>query len=254
MIPHTAKYFLTVTTDIEKPYRPAPLGRFTFAQRVLIRAADIAFFLLISGIGRTIRWETEGLEHLDEVAEQGKVPIYAFWHDRIFAGTYFFRGRGIVVLTSQSSDGEYIARFIQRFGYGAVRGSSSRGGVAGLVEMIRLMRAGLPAALTVDGPRGPRYQAKAGAALLAKKTGDPLVPFIVEPLRRVTLKSWDRMQIPLPFTRALVTVGEPIGVAADMDETAACRLLQAALDRRVERGAEWRASIRGPARRTTPGQ
>jgi lysophospholipid acyltransferase (LPLAT)-like uncharacterized protein len=243
-----------VTPDIQKPYRPAALGRFTFGQRVLIRAADIAFFVLISAIGRTIRWETEGLEHLDAVTEQGKVPIYAFWHDRIFAGTYFFRGRGIVVLTSQSSDGEYIARFIQRFGYGAVRGSSSRGGVAGLVEMIRLMRAGLPAALTVDGPRGPRYEAKAGAALLAKKTGCPLVPFVVEPLRRVTLKSWDKMQIPLPFTRALVTVGEPIAVPADMDEGEASGLLQDALDRRVERGVRWRAAILKPAQRTIPGQ
>ena len=243
-----------MTPDIQKPYRPAALGRFTFGQRVLIRTADIAFFVLIGAIGRTIRWETEGLEHLDAVTEQGKVPIYAFWHDRIFAGTYFFRGRGIVVLTSQSTDGEYIARFIQRFGYGAVRGSSSRGGVAGLVEMIRLMRAGLPAAMTVDGPRGPRYEAKAGAALLAKKTGCPLVPFIVEPLRRVTLKSWDKMQIPLPFTRALVAIGEPIDVPADMDESEGSRLLQDALDRRVERGAEWRAAILKRAQRTIPGR
>ena len=74
-------------------------------------------------------------------------------------------------------------------------------GTAGLVEMIRKMRLGLPMGFTVDGPKGPRYQAKTGAVLLAKKTGNPILPFIVEAERRFTIKSWDRLQIPRLYTR-----------------------------------------------------
>ena len=208
---------------------------------MLIRLADLAFFIAISLIGRTIRWEVDGIEHLEAVTAVGKQPIYCLWHDRIFAGTYFLRHRGIVVLTSQSKDGEYIARFLRRFGFGAVRGSSSRGGVKALVEMIRSMRRGLPMAFTVDGPRGPRYEAKAGPVLLAQKTGNPMLPFSVECDRFRTVKSWDRLQIPIPFTRARFTYAAPIYVSvqgSDVDEKRG--ELQASLERLVELGKEWR--------------
>jgi lysophospholipid acyltransferase (LPLAT)-like uncharacterized protein len=157
----------------------------------------------------------------------------AFWHDRIFLATHFFRGRGIVVMTSRSLDGEYIARFIQRFGYGAARGSSTRGGVGALVEMARLVRAGLPAGFTVDGPRGPRHVAKTGALLLAKKTGRPVLPFTVEPEHFWTVKSWDRLRVPKPFTRATVRLAPPLFVPADADD-AALELLRAKLQRTLE--------------------
>ncbi|MEP6704168.1 MAG: lysophospholipid acyltransferase family protein, partial [Acidobacteriota bacterium] len=161
---------------------------------MLIRVADRVFYLAIKFIGRTIRWEIDGQESLDAITAAGRQPIYCLWHDRIFAGTYFLRDRGIVVITSQSLDGEYIARFLKRFGFGTVRGSSSRGGVKALVEMIRYMRLGLPMAFTVDGPRGPRYVAKTGPIVLAKKTGNPILPFGVECSSFWTVNSWDRMQ------------------------------------------------------------
>src|SRR5438552_15340369 len=82
-------------------------------------------------------------------------------------------------MTSQSFDGEYIARFIQRFGYGAARGSSTRGATGAVVEMVRLMRAGCPTAFTIDGPKGTRYFAKMGAVLIAKKTGNPILSFTI---------------------------------------------------------------------------
>jgi lysophospholipid acyltransferase (LPLAT)-like uncharacterized protein len=134
--------------------------------------------------------------------------------------TYFWRRRGIVVMTSQSFDGEYIARFIQRFGYGAARGSSTRGGTGALVEMVKLMRAGCPTAFTIDGPRGPRHEAKMGAVLLAKKTGAPVLPFSVNAARYYAPPSWDRLQVPLPFTRARVRIAPPIYVAPDADDAA----------------------------------
>ena len=199
----------------KKVYKKAPLGSYSLRQRMLIRAADISFYSLIRLIGGTLRWKVRGWEHFEQIEQNGRQPIYAFWHDRIFAGTYFFRGRGIVVITSQSLDGEYIARFIQRLGYGAVRGSSSRGGVGALVEMIRLMRSGLAMAFTVDGPRGPRYVAKTGPVLLAKKTGNPIMPFTVSVSKYWTINSWDRLQIPRPFSRAEIIIGEPIYVPPD---------------------------------------
>lgn len=209
----------------------------------MIRAAELGFYTLIRAIGGTIRYEVEGWENFEAISAAGKLPIYAFWHDRIFASTYFFRNRGIAVITSQSKDGEYIARFIQRLGYGAIRGSSTRGGVGALVEMIKAMRAGVPTAFTVDGPKGPRYEAKPGAVLLAKKTGNPIMPFVVECERFKTVGSWDRLQIPLPLTRAKLMIGEPIYVEPDTDAGGIDekrRELQLSLDAMVSAGEKWR--------------
>ena len=120
-------------------YQFASLSEYSLKERFLIRAADLIFFLAIKITGMMTRFEVDGIEHLRAIETAGKVPIYAFWHDRIFLSTYFWKKRGIVVLTSKSFDGEYIARFIQRFGYGAIRGSSSRGGSKALVELIKAM-------------------------------------------------------------------------------------------------------------------
>ncbi len=196
----------------------ADLSAYTPRQRLIIRAADLAFYLLIKFIGATTRFTVEGWEHWEEVTQRGQQPIYTFWHDRILLSTYFWRRRGIVVMTSRSFDGEYIARFIQRFGYGAARGSSSRGAVGALVEMVKLVRAGRPAAFTIDGPRGPRHVAKMGAVLLAKKTGAPVLPFTVNAAHHYAAPSWDRLQVPRPFTRARVRIAQPIYVSADADD------------------------------------
>ena len=121
-------------------------------------------------------------------------------------------------MTSRSVDGEYIARFIQRFGYGAVRGSSTRGGVGAIVEMARLMRAGCPTAFTIDGPKGPPYVAKMGAVLLAKKSGHPILPIILTSKHYWKAPSWDSFQVPKPFTRARVYLAPPIYVPPDADD------------------------------------
>ncbi len=203
---------------VRRAYAFADLSAYPLKKRLLIRAADSAFYLLIRFIGRTVRFSVEGWEHWEEASRDGSLPIYTCWHDRVFLATYFFRHRRIVVMTSQSFDGEYIARFIQRFGYGAARGSSSRGGVGALVEMARLMRRGCPAGFMIDGPRGPRHEAKMGAVLLAKKTGQPVLPFAVNAARHTAVSSWDRTQIPWPFTRAVVRIAPPIYVPPDADE------------------------------------
>lgn len=205
---------------VRRAYGFAPLDAYTFRQRLAIRAADLVFYLAIRLIGSTLRFRIEGREHWDEAVRDGRLPVYTFWHDRIFPGTYFFRRRGIVIMTSRSFDGEYIARFIQRFGYGAVRGSSTRGAVGALVELTRLVRAGCPAGFSIDGPRGPRHVAKMGALLLAKKTAQPVLPFGVNAERFWSLPSWDSLQIPKPFTRVSVSFAPPIHVAPDADDDA----------------------------------
>lgn len=234
-----------VDTSVERAYRFVSLKDYNWKERLLIRAADLVFYLLIQLIGLTIRWEIKDWHNFETASKGLLVPIYAFWHNRVFLATYFWRSRGIVVMTSRSFDGEYIARFIQRFGYGAARGSSTRGGVGAIVEMARLMRAGLPAGFTIDGPKGPRYVAKMGAVLLAKKTGQPILPFLITPVRFFKVKSWDEFQIPLPFTRALVDIAVPISVPKDADETllhAKRDELQHALDQLTKEGEEWRNS------------
>ncbi len=143
----------------------------------------------------------------------------AFWHGRILPATYYFRRRGIVVITSENFDGEWIAGIIQRFGYGTARGSTSRGARKALRQLTRDMAAGRPAAFTLDGPRGPAGVAQPGAVWLAKVTGNPVLPFHIETDRHWTLGSWDRTQIPKPFATAAIVVGEPIEVPSDADET-----------------------------------
>ncbi|MEJ7618394.1 MAG: lysophospholipid acyltransferase family protein [Pyrinomonadaceae bacterium] len=198
-------------------YRFADLSAYSFKQRLLIRIADRVFHTIILLIGRTTRFEIEGWENYEQVGRAGHVPIYTSWHNRVFLAAYFWRHRQMVVMTSQSFDGEYLARFMQRFGYGVTRGSSTRGGVGALIEMVRLMRSGRPSGFAIDGPRGPRQVAKMGAVLLAKKTGHPVLPFSINSSKYFTAPSWDELQVPLPFARARVRIATPIYVPADAD-------------------------------------
>ncbi|NOT63770.1 MAG: DUF374 domain-containing protein, partial [Acidobacteria bacterium] len=118
------------TDAYAKLYEFAPLDQYTFKQRVIIRVAGFVLYWLIRTVGATLRFEVHGMEH-----HNNEEPlVYSFWHNRIPLATYFWRRRGIIVMSSQSFDSEYIARFIQRFGYGAAKGSSTRGAVAGLVQ------------------------------------------------------------------------------------------------------------------------
>src|SRR5262249_23902527 len=117
-------------------YSFSDLAGYGWRTRFVIRCADLLFYLAILMFGSTIRWEVRGYDHLTSVYERGRRAIFTFWHPCIFPATWFWRKRGIVVMSSRSRDGEYIARFIQRFGYGAARGSSSKGAGRALAEMV----------------------------------------------------------------------------------------------------------------------
>jgi lysophospholipid acyltransferase (LPLAT)-like uncharacterized protein len=173
---------------------------------------------LINALGHTLRWRVEGLQHLDTIHASGRQPVMAFWHGRILPATFYFRRRGIVVITSENFDGEWIARIIERFGYGTARGSTSRGGLKALKQLVRDMQSGRAAGFTLDGPRGPARVAQQGAVWLAKATGNPLLPFHLEASSHWSLRSWDRTQIPKPFSTVTLVVGEPMDVPKDATE------------------------------------
>ena len=216
-----------------QPWRDSRLKRFEAA------AIAVTGYRTIAALGATLRWTTEGLQHFDRILASGRQPIMTFWHGRILPATYYFRRRGIVVITSENFDGEWIAGIIERFGYGTARGSTSRGGRKALLQLTRDLAAGKPAGFTVDGPRGPARVSQPGAVWLARTTGHPILPFHLEADRHWTMKSWDRTQIPKPFARVAIAMGEPIYVDPDADEEA-LELARANLDARLF-GLELRA-------------
>jgi lysophospholipid acyltransferase (LPLAT)-like uncharacterized protein len=175
-------------------------------------------WILIQLLARTWRWEIHGYENFETLRAKTPSIIYAFWHGRILAATYFWRNRGIVVLTSENKDGEYIAHVIHRFGYGSSRGSSSKGAVKGTIGLIRTLKNGAPVAFTVDGPRGPRHQVQQGVTWLASYSQHPILPFHIEGRNAKTLRSWDGFQIPKPFSRVRVDIAPPIYLEKDLPE------------------------------------
>ena len=190
-------------------WRSSPLKRF--------QAAAIASlgYPVIDVLGRTLRWQVEGLHHFEGIRAAGQQPVMAFWHGRILSATYYFRGLGIVVITSENFDGEWIARIIERFGYGTARGSTSSGARKAMLQLVRAMRKGKPAGFTLDGPRGPAMVAQPGAVWLARTTGNPMLPFHLEASRHWSMRSWDRTQVPKPFSTVALVIGEPIAVPPD---------------------------------------
>ena len=191
---------------------------FTLWQRIQIAILPRIAALILNAIGKTLRWEREGTEHLEQVYKEGKRAILVCWHCCTFASTYYWRRQGIVVMSSQNFESECLAGVLRRLGYGLARGSSSRGGLKALAEMARWLRNGKDAGFTVDGPRGPRYEVKPGPMLLAKRTGDAVLCFHVSLQRKIQLNTWDHAQIPIPFSKAFILNAPPIYLARDANE------------------------------------
>ncbi|MBN2751618.1 MAG: lysophospholipid acyltransferase family protein [Rhodospirillaceae bacterium] len=182
----------------------------------------------------TGRWRTRGAEHRDAAhAMQGGAVIYAFWHARLplmwaFPGVN--RGR-THVLISAHRDGRLIARVVERLGLNVVTGSKSKGGARALREMIRILRRGDRIGITPDGPRGPRMRVQVGTIVLARTSGAPILPIAFSARRCRFLKSWDRMQMVMPFTHGAYVFGEPIVVPRDAEDLEPYRLaLETALN------------------------
>jgi lysophospholipid acyltransferase (LPLAT)-like uncharacterized protein len=228
------------------PYLPADLSAYPTRERLTIRLAAALAYLVLRLLALTLRLDRENLRDLADPLH-GHFPtdtpiVYVFWHNRILAATSFFQRRGIVVMTSQSKDGDIIARVIQFFGFGAARGSATRGSIQALKGMARCLRDGHDAAFTIDGPKGPRYEAKPGAVMLARLSGAPLQPIDICVASYWTIKSWDRFRIPKPFSRGKIFYGKPIHVPRDADEAELATRnaeLQAELDRLRAESNAW---------------
>lgn len=178
-------------------------------------------------------------EHETEAINSNKAVIYAFWHGRMWLLAGRLRDRGAGVLVSLSEDGEVIAQTLSRLGLHPVRGSSSRRGREGLQELEELLRDGRSVAITPDGPRGPRHQARMGAVALASRTGKPVVPLSAAARSCWTFDSWDSFQVPRPGTRGVIVFGEPLYVPASDDlEPWRSRLERALIDVEAEADRE----------------
>jgi lysophospholipid acyltransferase (LPLAT)-like uncharacterized protein len=209
-------------------------GRFSLRQRFFLWLISRATYLAIALIGPTLRysisWE-EPPSPPDATCE--KPVIYTFWHRAVFASAWLWRRVGIAVMVSRSFDGEYIARTIEKLGFTAVRGSSSRGGAQALLSLKSQLENGNSVAFTIDGPRGPKYLAKPGPVLLARLAALPMVAFYVALDDPWVLDTWDQLMIPKPFSKALVRMGAKMRVPADADDEEMAkfhRQLQAALE------------------------
>jgi lysophospholipid acyltransferase (LPLAT)-like uncharacterized protein len=212
-----------------------------------------AGYPLVAALGHTLRWRVDGWQHFESILAAGRQPIMGFWHGRILPATFYFRGRGIVVITSENFDGEWIARIIERFGYGTARGSTSRSARKAMLQLVRDVQQGRPAGFTLDGPRGPARVAQPGAVWLAKATGNPLLPFHLEASSSWTLRSWDRTQIPRPFATVGLAIGEPMAVSRDATD-AELETARQDLERRLTALEERAHNLVSAGARARPGE
>jgi len=183
-----------------------------FRHRVMLRLGPGAAFFLIKCLQWTMSIEELNGERIKGFWERGENAIGAFWHGRLLMTPLVYGGRGLKILTSRHRDGELITRTVHRFGLGTVRGSSTRGGIAGIKGLVRALQEGYDVAIAPDGPRGPRCKVQPGVIQLAKLSGRPIFPFTFSATPRKVLHTWDRFILPLPFSRGVFVWGDPIVV------------------------------------------
>lgn len=198
---------------------------------------------LVRLIGPTLRFEVLGYEHYMKSRAAGRPVIAAFWHRSIFPAIWWWRNRQVVVMNTTNFDGQWTRKAIERLGFWTAQGSSSRGGLRGLVVMADRLAEGHDAAFTIDGPRGPRYVAKPGPAMLARKTGHRIMVFHIGVKRGHTFdRSWDLFQVPHLFSRAVMIIAPLIEVPTDADRGTLEQKhaeMQAALERVRDMAEGW---------------
>lgn len=194
------------------------LRKLPWSRRAQIPLIAGAVYSVIRLLGPTLRYEVLGWQHAEQVHASGKRIIWAFWHRIIIPIVWWHRNKGVVVMNTTAFDGQWTRKVIEWLGFGTAQGSSSRGGLRGLAVMTRRLGEGVDCAFTIDGPRGPRYVAKPGPVMLARKTGCPVMVFHIGVDRGKTFENtWDHFLMPAPFARAVILFAPPIWVPADAD-------------------------------------
>ena len=192
---------------------------FTRKQRLILRFAPPLVALCLRALVRTCRMEVRGMAQWNTVQRDYGRAILAFWHESMGLAACYCRNTGYHTLTSYSFDGEFAARVVRWFGLRAVRGSSSRGGSHALIQLEKALEH-VTVGFTLDGPRGPRREAKPGIAILSARTGVPILPFALVANRSWRLHSWDRFPVPKPFSRIVCAFGAPLPPPADSSREA----------------------------------
>jgi lysophospholipid acyltransferase (LPLAT)-like uncharacterized protein len=225
------------TPEATAPAEPASgPRRFTLRQRIVLRLIISAGYWFIRLIGPTLRVSISFEDGAQRTLDQRPL-IGSFWHSCIIPATYICRDLGVRVMSSNSYDGEYMGRIIRKFGFVAVKGSSSRNAVRALLGLRRALDDGWTVAFTLDGPRGPRHKVKPGPVALARSSGVPMTMFHAAVDKAWVLNSWDRMLVPRPFSRVLVRFGKLVPVPKDARDDELERYtaeLQSSLDRVCE--------------------
>ena len=169
---------------------------------------------------KTLRITRINSEHFNELKRNGKNVVVVFWHGTMFVGWFLHRPemkRGISALVSQSNDGEFLSTILERWNYTMIRGSSHIGGKEAMQLMVDEVEKGNSLAITPDGPRGPRHEMKMGAIRVAQRTGVPLILAGISSSKKKQLRSWDKFEVPLPFSSIVVTYSDPIIVAKELN-------------------------------------
>lgn len=155
-------------------------------------------------LGATWRIRLRNDEAVRRLRSAKQPIVFAIWHGELLPLLYQHRREGVMVLISEHGDGEIIARVATNFGYGTVRGSTSRGAVRALLEMARVIDDGHDLAITPDGPRGPAKSFALGPIIVAQRTGAPVIGVAVTVSRAWRFRSWDRFMVPAPFARVTI--------------------------------------------------
>jgi lysophospholipid acyltransferase (LPLAT)-like uncharacterized protein len=187
------------------------------------RLAAACIYGIIRVVGASLRWRWEFHPDLEKV---GRPVIFAIWHNRLALALLIYRGyvrqyghpHKMAAIVSASKDGAVVARVLEHFGVQPVRGSTSRRGPQALLELTTWAEQNYDLAITPDGPRGPRYNVQLGAIALAQLTGLPIIPVSNKIGWKITTKSWDRFQIPLPFSRVVMRLGKPLYVPREVSD------------------------------------
>jgi len=208
------------------------------ADRLLLAVVPFLAATIIRLLAATMRLEFVGAARPKACWARGERLIFTFWHDQLLLMVKSYRGPGARILISTSKDGELIARTMECFGHGAVRGSSHRGGRAAFREMLELGKLPFDFGITPDGPRGPRHQLKDGAAQLARLTDRAVLPIAFVCSRGHRFASWDRFLLPYPFARGVFRYGEPLSCGPDESVAAFGARLQQAMDENLRLAAE----------------
>lgn len=192
--------------------------KLTNFQRNVLRYIGIRFAsIAINALLKSLRIEIKNSGHVLKITNEKKNFITAFWHGSMMIGWFIHRNKNFSALVSQSKDGEVLAAILEKWNYHVVRGSSSTGGSEALSTMIELVHKNYSLAITPDGPVGPIHKMKAGAVVTAKKSKVPLFLAGIGIKKKFVLKSWDRFEIPKPFSKVVVLYSDPIFIDDSMD-------------------------------------